>query len=75
MYSDVRRPRSQLVLDRSVQAGRISHGHGPSGFTKEGLREDLTTVDHWSEEAYVYPLNKNVDQALDILKKEGIFAY
>ena len=73
VYSDVRRPRSQRILDLSTGSGRVGHGYGPSGFTKEGLQQDYDVVETWQVEAYARPLNEDVDKAIGILKETGVF--
>lgn len=74
VYSDVRRPRAQRVLDLSTQSGRITHGHGPHEFTKDGLRQDCEGLEKWRIEAYARPLNEDIDKAVAFLNEKGVFA-
>lgn len=74
VYSDVRRPRSQRILDHSVRAGLVYDGYGPSGFTKEGLAQDLREIEGWVKEVYDYTLGNDVAEAREILAERSVYA-
>ncbi|GJE88012.1 FAD-dependent oxidoreductase [Phanerochaete sordida] len=71
VYDELRRPRSQRVWDESTEAGKIRDGCGPSGFTIEGIRKDLTgALDYVNS----YKLGEDVLQAELMLKQRGVYA-
>ena len=70
MYDELRRPRSQKVWEQSTAAGRIRDGLGASGFTVEGISQDLTgNLDYVNS----YKLGEDVRQAEGILKERGVY--
>lgn len=73
VYSDIRRPRSQRILDLSVRTGMVYDGWGPSGFTKEGLKQDLKEIEEWMDEGYTYTLGKDVQEAVELMKEQAVF--
>ena len=52
----------------------VYDGHGPHGFHKDGLIQELQQVDHWHDEAYTYVSDQDIASAEKLLKDKGIFA-
>ncbi|TFK80493.1 salicylate hydroxylase [Polyporus arcularius HHB13444] len=70
-YSDIRRPRSQIVWDASQRAGSVYDHHGPRGPTVQGLSEDLRDI--WKP-VWRYDLDAEFQQAVAKLHGNAIFA-
>ena len=70
-YSDIRRPRSQVVWDASRQAGMVYDHHGPHGPTAEGLMQDLQ--DLWKP-IWRHDLDVEFNEAARQLRNNSTFS-
>lgn len=70
VYDEIRRPRSQKVLELSSISGVVLDGHGKSGFTLEGLKQDL-----FGQQDYIWSYRVGVDvrQAESMLRERRVF--
>lgn len=66
----VRRPRANLILALSTKSGDIYEGYGPSGYSKEGLIEDISGI--W-DKTWHHDLQADIDEAIKWLQDEGVF--
>ncbi|RPD65123.1 FAD/NAD-P-binding domain-containing protein [Lentinus tigrinus ALCF2SS1-6] len=70
VYSDIRRPRSQMVWDASQRAGAVYDGHGPRGPTAQGSAEDLR--DLWKP-VWRHDLDAEFEDAIGKLRSNTTF--
>ncbi|VDB92174.1 unnamed protein product [Peniophora sp. CBMAI 1063] len=69
-YDVVRGPRISDIMSRSIRAGDIYHGYGPSGATDEGRRRDLDA--QW-QPIWHHDLSVDVRQAVESLQRKDYF--
>ncbi|KIP06188.1 hypothetical protein PHLGIDRAFT_91141, partial [Phlebiopsis gigantea 11061_1 CR5-6] len=69
-YDAVRRPRSQKVWDDSYAAGKAQAGMGPSGFTKDGIINDVTGIMDFVNS---YKLGDELMQVEVMLKERSVW--
>ncbi|KAI0363144.1 FAD/NAD(P)-binding domain-containing protein [Pilatotrama ljubarskyi] len=70
VYSDIRRPRAQMVCERSHLAGSIYDGHGPHGMDWENVGQDLEGL---FESVWHHDLDGDYETALASLRSRGAF--
>ncbi|KAH9897890.1 FAD/NAD-P-binding domain-containing protein [Cubamyces lactineus] len=70
VYSQIRRPRAQMVWERSRLMGRIYDGHGPHGMDWAKTGEDMDGMFPW---VWHHDANDDVEAAFALLRERGAF--
>ncbi|KAI0361039.1 FAD/NAD-P-binding domain-containing protein [Trametes cingulata] len=70
VYSEIRRPRAQMVWDRSRLAGSIYDGHGPHGTDWDNVSQDLEGL---FASVWHHDLDADFEAALGSLRGRGAF--
>ncbi|KAI0780346.1 FAD/NAD-P-binding domain-containing protein [Trametes elegans] len=70
VYSQIRRPRAQMVWDGSRRAGRVYNGHGPHGTDWDHISADIEG--QWAP-VWQYDFDKEFDTVLGLLRERGAY--
>ncbi|KAH9858330.1 FAD/NAD-P-binding domain-containing protein [Lenzites betulinus] len=71
VYSETRRPRAQMVWERSYLSGRIYDGHGPHGIDWDSVGSDLDGLFH---SVWRHDLDADLAAAVALLRADGAFS-
>ncbi|KAI9056981.1 FAD/NAD-P-binding domain-containing protein [Trametes sanguinea] len=70
VYSQLRKPRAQMVCDRSYHIGRIYDGQGPHRTDWDHIGEDLDGMFH---SVWRHDVNDDFEGAVRALRESGVF--
>ncbi|CDO73093.1 hypothetical protein BN946_scf185007.g147 [Trametes cinnabarina] len=70
VYSQVRKPRAQMVWDRSYRNGRVYDGNGPHGTDWDHIGEDIEGMFH---SVWRHDPNRDFEAAVQSLRERGAF--
>ncbi|KAF9486322.1 salicylate hydroxylase [Pholiota conissans] len=69
VYNELRPPRANMVLQRSIDMGNIYDNYGPGGYTVQGMRERLRGM--W-EPVWNHDLEAQVTTAIGELERKNV---
>ena len=69
-YSHVRRPRTQMVSERTLRAGKAYDQNGPYGPTSAGIRKDLENI---HGPVWHHDTDDDVHDIVQALRERGVF--
>ena len=67
IYDTIRRPRANMVLERSIKMGDIYDNFGPNHYSAEDMRQHLQGM--W-EPVWIYDIEAEVTGAIEAMGKK-----